>query len=79
VQHIWTVAHAVQGEQTPAAQRWSNTQLDPLWNGQVAEVVQTLGSLHLEQEAYPPLVHQAPDYFRLRQKQMQSDQFRAKG
>lgn len=79
VQHVWTVANAVQGEQTPAAQRWANTQLDALWNGQVAEVVQTLDSLHLEQEAYSPLVHQAPDYFRLRQKQMQYDQFRAKG
>ena len=41
-QHVWTVANAVQGEQTPAAQRWANTQLDALWNGQVAEVVQTL-------------------------------------
>jgi len=78
-QHVWTVANAVQGEQTPAAQHWANTQLDALWDGQVAEVVQTLDRLHLEQEAYPPLAHQAPDYFRLRQKQMQYDQFRAKG
>jgi hypothetical protein len=78
-QHLWTVANEVQGEQTPAAQRWAETQLDALWNGHVAEVVQTLDRLLLEQASYPPLVQQAPDYFRLRQKQMQYDQFRAKG
>jgi hypothetical protein len=78
-QHLWTVANEVQGEQTPAAQRWAETQLDALWNGHVAEVVQTLDRLLLEQASYPPLVQQAPDYFRLRQKQMQYDQFRAQG
>jgi hypothetical protein len=78
-EHLWTVAHEVQSEPPPAAQRWAETQLDALWNGQVAEVVQTLDRLHLDQESYPPLVQQAPDYFRLRQKQMQYDQFRAKG
>jgi hypothetical protein len=78
-QHIWTVANEVQGEQTPAARRWAETQLDALWNGHVAEVVQTLDRLSLEQTSYPPLVQQAPDYFRLRQKQMLYDQFRTKG
>lgn len=78
-QHIWTVANQVQGEQTPAARRWADTQLDALWNGHVAEVVQTLDRLSLEQTSYPPLVQQAPDYFRLRQKQMLYDQFRTKG
>ena len=78
-QHIWTVAHEVQGEQTPAAQRWAETQLDALWNGHVAEVVQTLDRLHLEHESYSPLVQQAPDYFRTRQKQMQYEDFRAQG
>jgi hypothetical protein len=76
---VWAVAHAVQGEHTPAAQRWAETQLDALWQGQVAAVVQTLDRLHLDQESYPPLVQQAPDYFRTRQSQMQYDQFRAKG
>jgi hypothetical protein len=78
-QHIWTVANGVQGEQTPAAQRWAETQLDALWEGHVAEVVQTLDRLSLEQASYPPLVQQAPDYFRLRQKQMLYDQFRTNG
>jgi hypothetical protein len=78
-EHVWTVAHAVPGEPPSAAQRWAETQLDALWEGQVAEVVQTLDRLHLEHESYPPLVQQAPDYFRTRQKQMQYDQFRAKG
>jgi hypothetical protein len=78
-QHVWTVAHAVYGDHTPAAQHWADTQLDALWEGHVAQVVQTLDRLHLVQAAYPPLVQQAPDYFRLRQKQMQYDQFRAKG
>jgi len=77
--HVWTVAHAVQGEHTPAAQRWADTQLDALWEGHVAELVQTLDRLHLDSESYPPLVQQAPDYFRTRQNQMQYDQFRAKG
>ena len=45
----------------------------------MAEVVQTLDRLSLEQVSYPPLAQQAPDYFRTRQKQMQYDQFRAKG
>jgi hypothetical protein len=78
-QHIWTVAHAIHGEHTPAAQRWADTQLEALWHGQVAEVVQTLDRLHLEHAAYPPPVQQAPDYFRTRQKQMQYDHFRAQG
>jgi hypothetical protein len=78
-EHVWTVAHEVQGEPPPAAQRWAETQLEALWTGHVAEVVQTLDRLHLDQESYPPLVQQAPDYFRTRQKQMQYDQFRAKG
>jgi hypothetical protein len=78
-QHIWTVANEVQGEQTPAAQRWAETQLEALWTGHVVEVVQTLDRLPLEQASYPPPVQQAPDYFRLRQKQMQYDQFRANG
>lgn len=78
-EHVWAVAHAVQGEHTPAAKHWAETQLDALWQGQVAEVVQTLDRLHLDQAAYPPLVQQAPDYFRTRQKQMQYDQFRTNG
>jgi hypothetical protein len=78
-EHVWTVAHEVPGEPPSAAQRWAETQLDALWEGHVAEVVQTLDRLHLEHESYPPLVQQAPDYFRTRQKQMQYDQFRANG
>ncbi len=78
-QHLWTVAHEGQGEPMPAAQRWAETQLDALWTGHIAEVVQTLDRLHLDQELYPPLVQQAPNYFRTRQTQRQYDQFRAKG
>lgn len=78
-EHLWTVAHAVHGNHTPAAQHWVATQLDALWAGQVAEVVQTLDRLHLDQAAYSQTVQQAPDYFRMRQKQMQYDQFRAQG
>jgi hypothetical protein len=78
-QHVWTVAHEVYGEHTSAAQRWADTQLDALWDGQVAEVVQTLDRLHLAQDSRSPLVQQAPEYFRTRQKQMQYDQFRANG
>ena len=72
-EHVWAVAHEVPGEPPPAAQRWAGTQLEALWEGHVAEVVQTLDRLHLDQESYSPLVQQAPDYFRTRQKQMQYD------
>jgi hypothetical protein len=78
-EHVWAVAHEVPGEPLPAAPCWAETQLEALWDGQVAEVVQTLDRLHLAQESYSPLVQQAPDYFRARQKQMQYDQFRANG
>lgn len=78
-QHLWTVANEVLGEHTPSAQQWAERQLDRLWNGQVGEVVATLDSLNLDQEAWTPLVRQAPDYFRSRQKQMQYDRFRAEG
>jgi hypothetical protein len=78
-EHLWTVAHAVHGDHTSAAKHWAATQLDALWTGQVAEVVQTLDRLHLDQAPYPPLVQQAPEYFRTRQKQMQYDQFRING
>jgi hypothetical protein len=78
-QHLWTVAHEVFGENTPPAQQWAERQLDRLWNGQVLEVVATLDSLNLNQDTWSPLVRQAPDYFRSRQKQMQYAHFRAEG
>jgi hypothetical protein len=78
-QPIWTVAHAAQGGSPCAAQCWAEAQLDALWSGQVATVVQTLDRFHVDQESYPPLVQPAPDYFQLWQKPMQPDQFRTKG
>ena len=73
------MANEVFGEHTPPAQEWTERQLDRLWNGQVSEVVATLDSLNLDQDTWSPLVRQAPDYFRSRQKQMQYDYFRAEG
>jgi hypothetical protein len=72
-EHVWAVAHEVYGESSPAAQPWVNTQLDALWQGRATKVVETLERLPLVQNA------SAPDYFRTREKQMQYDQFRAKG
>ena len=40
--HLWAVANAVHGERTAAAQQWVEPQLDRLWRGQVAHVVDTL-------------------------------------
>lgn len=77
--HVWTVANEVWGDQTPPAKQWAEEQLDRLWNGRAAEMVTTLDDLNLDQERWPPLVRQAPDYFRLRQEQMRYDLFRAKG
>jgi len=68
------------GESRPLwAQQWVERQLDRLGSGRVIEVVTTLDSLSLDQEPWSPLVRQAPDYFRSRQKQMQHDRFRADG
>jgi hypothetical protein len=78
-QHLWAVAHEVFGEHTLPAQHWAEQQLDHLWNGRVLQVVATLDNLSLDQEPWSPVVRQAPDYFRSRQKQMQYDCFRAEG
>jgi len=72
-EHVWAVAHEMHGEQSSAALLWVEAQLDALWQGQVTKVVETLERLPLVQTA------SAPDYFRTREKQMQYDQFRAKG
>lgn len=77
VQHLWAVANAVFGERTTTAQQWIETQLDRLWSGQVAQVVDTLDTLDLQQPHWPDLVREAPDYFRSNQTRMRYDDFRA--
>lgn len=77
--HLWTVANEVFGEQSPQAKAWADSQMECLWQGQVAQVVQALDGLGLSDERWPALVRQAPDYFRSRQKQMRYDLFRAQG
>jgi len=47
--HLWAVAHAVYGAQTPTAQDWAEQQLDYLWNDRVADVVTALVDLDLQQ------------------------------
>lgn len=76
-EHLWAVANAVHGECTAAAQQWVEPQLDRLWSGQVAQVVDTLDKLDLQQPRWPDLVQQAPDYFRSNQERMRYDYFRA--
>ncbi len=78
-QHLWAVANAVYGERTTAAQQWTETQLDRLWSGQVAQVVDTLDQLDLQQPRWPDLVQEAPNYFRTNQERMRYDHFRAEG
>jgi hypothetical protein len=75
-EHLWAVANAVYGEQTAAAKQWVEAQLDRLWTGQVAQVVETLDTLDLQQPRWPDLVQQAPDYFRTNQERMRYDDFR---
>ena len=77
--HLWAVANAVSGEQTPAAKQWTEQQLDLLWDGRVAEVVSVLDQMNLHEEHYPALVREAPDYFRSNQPRMRYDEFRAQG
>ncbi len=78
-EHVWVVAHDLYGEHTSAAQQWANTQLDALWQGRVADVVETFDRLQVAQVAPTPLARQAPDYFRTRQHQMRYDCFRRAG
>lgn len=77
--HLWAVANAVCGEHTPQAKQWTTAQLDRLWDGQVVDVVATLDKLGLEQEHWPPLVREAPDYFRSNHERMRYDVFREHG
>jgi len=74
--HLWSVANAVHGEQTAAAKQWVEPQLDQLWCGQVAQVVETLDQLDLQQARWPELVQEAPNYFRSNQGRMRYDHFR---
>jgi hypothetical protein len=77
--HLWAVANAVCGDRTPEARQWTEGQLDLLWDGQVTQVVTTLDSLDLQQERWPDLVREAPDYFRSNQARMRYDVFREQG
>jgi hypothetical protein len=74
--HLWAVANAVCGEHTAQARQWTQEHLDFLWSGQVATVVTTLDSMDLQQERWPDLVREAPDYFRSNQERMRYDVFR---
>lgn len=76
-QHVWAVANALHGEQTPPAHQWAEQQLDLLWEGQVTQVVKTLDQLALQQAHWPDLVREAPDYFRSNQERMRYDLFRS--
>jgi hypothetical protein len=77
--HLWVVANALHGEQTPLAKQWAEQHLDLLWDGQVAQVVSALDRLDLQQERWPDLVRAAPDYFRSNQERMRYDLFRTQG
>jgi hypothetical protein len=75
-EHLWSVANAVHGEGTAAAKQWVEPQLDRLWRGQVAQVVETLDQLDLQQPRWPDVVQEAPNYFRSNQDRMRYDDFR---
>jgi hypothetical protein len=77
--HLWAVGNAVCGELTPAAKQWTERNLDLLWHGRVTEVVSALDAMALQQERYPALVREAPDYFRSNQERMRYDECRAQG
>lgn len=77
--HLWAVANAVHGQQTAAAQQWAEAQLEQLWTGQVAQVIATLDQLDLGAAHWPPIVREAPDYFRSNQDRMRYDDFRRQG
>jgi hypothetical protein len=77
--HLWAVANAVRGDQSPAAKTWAEEQLDHLWTDQVAEVVTELESLDLQQPTWPASVQEAPEYFRTNQGRMRYATFRTAG
>ena len=77
--HLWAVANAVHGDQSPTAQTWAEQQLEHLWNDQVVQVVAELDGLDLAQAAWPAIVQEAPDYFRSNQARMRYATFRTEG
>ncbi|MCX6031769.1 MAG: hypothetical protein NT169_21020 [Chloroflexi bacterium] len=77
--HLWAVANAVHGDQSPAAKTWAEQQLDHLWNDQVAQVVSELRGLDLTQASWPAIVREAPEYFRTNQERMRYAHFRTQG
>jgi hypothetical protein len=76
-EHVWVVANALHGEQTPLTKQWAEQHLDLLWDGDVGQVVSALDRLDLQQAHWPDLVREAPDYFRSNQERMRYDLFRA--
>ena len=57
----------------PPSKQWVAPQLDRPWSGQVAQVVDTLDQLDLQQPRWPDLVQEAPNYFRSNQDRMRYD------
>lgn len=78
-QRLWAVGNAIHGEGKQETAAWVERRKDELWTGQVSQVIQELNRLNLGQDSYPDIVQQAPGYFDNRRKQMQYDEFRAKG
>ena len=76
-ERIGTVAQAVFGAGSSQATAWTEQQLDQLWQGQVASVVQALQALDLDQPQLPEIVHQSPGYFQANVERMRYDRFRA--
>ena len=77
--HLWAVANALHGDQSPAAKTWAEQQLDHLWCDQVTQVVTELVGLDLQQTSWPAVVQEAPEYFRTNQDRMRYAQFRSQG
>lgn len=77
--HLWAVANAVHGEQSPAAKAWAEQQLDHLWDDQVTQVVSELAGLDLTPSGWPAIVQEAPEYFRSNQERMRYAYFRSQG
>jgi len=75
-EHIWTVAKAVHGDDTPQTKAWAKTALDHLWQTGPKPVVEWLDATRPGSTAAGAVVQRERGYFSTNAKRMQYPAFR---
>lgn len=73
--YLWAAAHAIYGEGSDLAKRWATEQLGLLWEGKIAQVLETLQA----QSGAGDAVGAAVSYYRYHQGRMRYAEYRALG